>query len=136
MRNNLRLRCAMALSLLPVSSLSGIAQQKPALPTVSFAEVPLYPPLARAANVSGIVHIVVTTDGHRVVAAHVQDGKKILSDAAGQNAKSWQFATHEPTKFTVTYVYKLVVDLKPQLNNQRVILQLPTEVEVEARRWP
>jgi hypothetical protein len=103
---------------------------------VSLAEVPLYPPLARTANISGIVHVVVTTDGHRVVATRAQDGKKILSDAAEQNAKSWQFGTHDPTTFTVTYVYKLVNDLKPQRNNPRIILQLPTEVEVDAGRWP
>jgi hypothetical protein len=114
----------------------GSAQQELALPMVSFAEVPLYPPMARVANVSGVVHVLVTTDGHRVVEAHVQDGPKVLSDAAEKNAKSWQFATHEPTTFTVTYVYKLVDDLKPRQNNPRVILQLPTDVEVDALRWP
>jgi hypothetical protein len=103
---------------------------------VAFAEVPLYPPLARTANISGVVHVVVTTDGHKVIATRVQDGVRLLSDAAEKNAKSWQFATHEPTTFTVTYVYKLVDDLKPQRNNPRVILQLPTDIEVDAERWP
>jgi hypothetical protein len=65
----------------------GIAQA-PALPKVSFAEVP----------------VVVATDGHRAVAAHAQDGNKLLRDAAEKNALSWQFGTHEPASFTVTYV--------------------------------
>jgi hypothetical protein len=117
-------------------SLAGTAQQELALPMISFAEVPLYPPTARAANISGVVHVVVTTDGHRIVATHVQDGPKALSDAAEKNVKTWQFATHEPTTFTVTYIYKLVGNLKPHRNNPKVILQLPTEVEVDALRWP
>jgi hypothetical protein len=118
------------------SALAGTAQQKVGLPTVSFAEVPLYPPIARVANVSGTVHVVVTTDGHRVVSTHVQDGPKVLSDAAEQNVKTWQFGAHEPTSFTVAYVYRLVKSLSPQRNNPRVILQLPTEIEIDALRWP
>lgn len=114
----------------------GAAKQKLALPMVSSAEVPLYPPLARRANISGVVHLVVTTDGHRVVTTSVRDGKKILSQAAEKNAQSWKFGTHEPTSFTVTYVYKLVDDLEPKQNNPRVLLQLPTEIEVDELRWP
>lgn len=138
MKANLLGRSAvLSAALLCCLLLPGVAQQqKPAFPMVSFAEVPLYPPLARTAGVAGVVHVVVTTDGHRVVTTRVQDGEKLLSVAAEKNVKSWQFATHEPTSFAVTYAYKLVDDLKPQQNNPRVILQLPTEVEVDAERWP
>lgn len=136
MKTNLLIGSAMSLAFLLGGSLVGTAQQEIALPMVSFAEVPLYPPIARVANVSGVVHVVVTTDGHRVVETHVQDGPKVLSDAAEKNVKSWQFTTHGPTTFTVTYVYKLVEDLKPQKNNPRVILQLPTEVEIDEQKWP
>lgn len=117
-------------------SLIGTAQQELALPMVSHAEVPLYPPLARAANISGVLHVVITTDGHRVVTAHTQEGNKLLRDAAEKNAMSWQFTTHEPITFTVTYVYKLVDDRELQPNNPRVILRFPTDVEVDTQRWP
>jgi hypothetical protein len=113
----------------------GTAQQGLALPMVSFAEVPLYPPTARVANVSGVVHVAVTTDGHRVVVTHVQDGPKVLGDAAEKNVETWLFTIHEPTTFTVTYIYKLVSNLKPQRNIPKIILQLPTEVEVDTLRW-
>jgi len=135
MRSNL-IACCVVSTVLLGGSLVMAAQQGLALPMVSHAEVPLYPPLARVANVSGVVHVIVTTDGHLVVTAHANEGPKPLRDAAEKNAMSWQFTTHEPTTFTVTYVYKLVDDLNPQLNNPRVILQLPTEVEVDALRWP
>jgi hypothetical protein len=133
---NLLTNCVVSSTLLLGCSLVGAAQQELALPMVSFAEVPLYPPIARVANVSGVVHVMVTTDGHRVVETHVQDGPKVLSDAAEKNVKSWQFTTHGPTMFTVTYVYKLVENLKPQKNNPRVVLQLPTEVEIDEQKWP
>jgi hypothetical protein len=135
-KKNLLTSCVVSSTFLLGGPLARAAQQELALPMVSFAEVPLYPPIARVASVSGIVHVVVTTDGHRVVETHVQDGLKVLSDAAEKNAKSWQFTTHAPTTFTVTYVYRLVGKLKAQKNNPRVILQLPTDVEVDALRWP
>jgi TonB family protein len=97
---------------------------------VAGASVPLYPPLARAANVQGVVHVKITTDGHGVSAAHVEDGHKLLAAAAEENARTWQFATHEPTTFTVTYHYRLDAKLKGNPNNPTVILRLPTEVEI------
>jgi hypothetical protein len=132
MRSKLITSCVVSSAVLLGGSLFGAAQQKIALPMVNFAEVPFYPPLARAGNVSGVLHVVVTTDGHRVVTAHAQGGHKWLRDAAEKNAMSWQFTTHEPTTFTVTYVYKLVDDLEPQPNNPRVIIRFPTDVEVDA----
>lgn len=103
---------------------------KTALPMVAGAAVPLYPPLARAANVQGVVHVTVTTDGHRVIATHVEDGHKLLATAADANARTWEFATHDPTTFTVSYHYKLDAKLKGNPNNPTVILRLPTEVEI------
>jgi TonB-like protein len=109
----------------------GMAQNsKVALPMVAGASVPLYPPLARAANVQGVVHVKITTDGHSVSAAHAEDGHKLLAVAAEENARTWQFATHEPTTFTVTYHYRLDAKLKGNPNNPTVILRLPTEVEI------
>jgi hypothetical protein len=106
------------------------------LPTVSYAEVPLYPALARAANISGIVHVIVTTDGHVVLTAHAEGGHKLLRDAAEKNVMSWKFTTHEPTKFTVTFDYSLVHNMSTRSNNPRVVLLLPTNIEVEALRMP
>jgi len=108
-----------------------------ALPTVAEAAVPLYPPLARAANVQGVVHLKITTDGHRVIATHVEDGNKLLASAAEENARTWQFSNHEPRTFTVTYHYKLDATLTGSPNNSTVILRLPTEVDVSSLDgWP
>ncbi len=111
-------------------------QSNVALPAVASAAVPLYPPLARAANVQGVVHVKVTTDGHRVIATHVEDGPKLLATAAAENARTWQFATHEPTTFTITYQYKLDAKLEGSRNNPTVVLRLPTEVEISTMPAP
>jgi len=72
----------------------------------------------------------ITTDGHHAVTAHAEDGPKLLAAAAEENARTWQFATHEATTFTVTYHYKLVAGLKGDPENPEIVLRLPTEVEV------
>jgi hypothetical protein len=111
------------------------SQSGVALPMVASAQVPLYPPLARVANVEGVVHVKVTTDGHRVAATQVEDGNKLLAVAAEDNAKTWQFSLHEPTTFTVTYTYTILTEWKGNPNNPIVVLRFPTEVQVSTMRW-
>jgi outer membrane biosynthesis protein TonB len=105
---------------------------KAALPMVASATVPLYPPLARTANIQGIVHVSVTTDGHQVTSVHAEDGPKLLATAAEDNARTWQFAAHEPTAFVVTYRYVLETKWKGDSNNPTVVLRLPNEVQISA----
>jgi len=100
----------------------------PALPMVAAAPVPLYPPLARSTSTQGVVHVKVQTDGHKVIQAHAEEKNKLLSDAAQENAKNWQFSTHTPLSFTITYHYRLADECNP--NNPTVTLRLPTDVEV------
>ena len=106
------------------------------LPRISSAELPLYPHGALRANLEGNVRLEVTTDGHRVVSA-IPDPKSIqpLAQAAEANVRTWKFDIHEPISFTVTYTYKLVTDLDARQKNPRISLKLPTEVEVDERRW-
>lgn len=108
---------------------TAIAQQpKAVLPMVAGGAVPLYPPLARATKVQGVVHLKVVTDGTRVTAAHAEDGNRLLATASEENARTWRFSKHEPTSFTVTYRYRLDANADP--NNPTVTLRFPTEVDV------
>ena len=111
------------------------AQGRPG-PVATNIGVPFYPPLARVANVQGVVHIKVTTNGSRVTAAHADDGPKILADAAQENVRSWHFLAHDPITFTVIYRFRIVTDLKPGQDNPRVVLQLPREVEIHIHVGP
>jgi hypothetical protein len=134
MRTNLVSRSIVFLSLIIVASLvpftTSAQESKVAVPKVETVGVPFYPPLARAAHVEGIVHVKITTDGRRVTATHVADGPKLLTSATEENAKTWQFAAHEPTTFTLTYHYKLIAKLKGDPINPVVTFRLPSEVEV------
>jgi hypothetical protein len=100
----------------------------PALPMVSAAPVPLYPPVARSTNTQGVIHVKIQTDGHKVIEAHAEETNKLLSTAAEENAKKWEFSAHTSVSFTITYRYKLADECQP--NNPTVTLHLPTEVEV------
>jgi hypothetical protein len=111
------------------------------LPRVRAAAVPFYPPAAHTANISGIVRVAVTTDGHRVTEVKVlDDGRNpALGRAAQENASTWVFAVHDATTFTVTYRYILekdLPDIKSNAPNSKVVLRFPTDVEVHAVCWP
>lgn len=112
----------------------GVEAQEPggALPVVVVTGVPQYPPLAKAARVEGIVHVKVTTDGHRVVSASAEDGPKLLRTQAEENARTWEFASHTPMTFTVKYQYKLTEASQNNPYGGTVILRLPSDVEVIA----
>jgi hypothetical protein len=111
------------------------------LPAVIAAATPIYPIGAHTANIQGVVKIKISTDGHRVINAAVEDdgGNPALARSAQENATSWQFANHDPTSFTVTYRYILLTklpDIKSAALNSKVVLRFPTDVEVSALRWP
>ena len=93
------------LSVVLAAFLATAAAQEPkaVLPMVAGGAVPLYPPLARAAKVQGVVHLKVVTDGIRVVTAQAKDGNRLLAAASAENARTCQFSKHEPMSFTVTY---------------------------------
>lgn len=112
-----------------------VAQQpQVSLPTLVSVHVPRYPQVAQFAKVEGVVNIRVTTDGRRVVSTQIEDGHKLLAEPAERNVRTWEFSAHEPTTFTVTYTFKLIENWQGDPNNPIVVLRLPTEVEVSARR--
>jgi hypothetical protein len=75
------------------------------LPVVTKFECPQYPQKAREAHISGIVIMRITTDGHAVTDVKVIRAAQILEPFAEANVRTWKFADHPPTTFTVTYVY-------------------------------
>jgi Gram-negative bacterial TonB protein C-terminal len=80
-------------------------QSTPSLPTVTKLDCPQYPEKARSIHISGIVIMRVTTDGHAVKDVKVIRASEILAPFAEANVRTWKFADHQPTAFTVTYVY-------------------------------
>jgi hypothetical protein len=97
------------------------------LPKVLQHSEPIYPPLARQTRIQGEVSVKVTTDGESVHDAVAQTGHPLLRKAAEDNAKTWKFASHPPSTFTLTFRYKLMED-----SVEVEFLKLPSIVEILA----
>ena len=105
------------------------------VPVVTSGEMPLYPLLARQAEIEAEVQLRVTTDGSRPVSVAIESGQPMLAKAAQENVKTWTFLKHEPTTFETHFSYSLTKDAscepgKPE--NARVLLDLPNRVEITA----
>jgi hypothetical protein len=106
-------------------------------------DIPFYPPLARAANVHGLVRLRVTTDGQRVTDVEVLEGHKLLAPAAEHNVRSWKFLPSKATTFLVVFTYKFVDSnaknygqLIKMLPDAEVRTELPTAVDITSAPRP
>lgn len=116
-----------------------MAQQSgTALPRVTSAELPYYPPGPHTVNLQGTIRVKVRTDGHKVVDASIENdgGVVAMATAAKENVQTWKFADHEPTVFTVVYRYIIDDQIPPVQNNPTIVFRFPTEVEIRMWRWP
>jgi len=125
-------------------------------PNLIHAEMPLYPPAARAAHISGTIEVQVTVENGLVSDAQVKSADiqvtdpehRTVYDAAARsrvapmlanpslaNVKTWQFQPEGRATFTVTYVYQLESDRKPlpENENPKIELDLPRLVKITAR---
>jgi TonB family protein len=105
-------------------------------PSVTHAELPLYPPLALTAHISGTVTIQITVERGSVVDAQVKSSSTktpILSLRSLENVKTWQFESEDRVTFLVTYVYKIAGEQTALPDNPRIELDLPLLVKVTAR---
>ncbi len=101
---------------------------------VTHADVPLYPALARAARLSGTVHVLVSVKDGAVVSADAQSSAaQILVNSARENAKTWRFAPDSSGTIQVTYVYELEKDELVVPENPRIEMQLPSLVRITAK---
>jgi hypothetical protein len=85
--------------------LPAVPQGAPTLPTVTKFDCPQYPPQARSAHISATVKMQVATDGHVVTDVRIISGPPMFAKPAEANVRTWKFADHPSTTFTVTYVY-------------------------------
>jgi len=147
-------RVLIGVFLLAVSAFGQSTADTPAThyPNLIHAEVPLYPPIARAAHITGTVDIQVTVEKGALVDAQVKsvvlgpsndrvvlndEGKKkvglYLSNPSLANVKTWQFQPEDRTAFLVTYVYKIEGEETPLPEAPKVELDLPRLVTITAR---
>lgn len=112
-------------------------------PLISHADVPLYPPLARALNLTGTVEIQlviakgIVTDAQvksvvincRNCAPLTDEGEKkvgkYLSLPSIANIQSWRFDSEENATFVVRYVYRIEGAETERAENPDVEVNLP-----------
>jgi hypothetical protein len=106
----------------------------PELPLLTAAALPLYPIVAQAARVQGIVKLRVTTDGKKVKSIALVSGPPMLYEAAKRNIQTWEFEEHKPTSFVTTFEYRIEGPAKCSYSNGNAVLHLPLEAHVGANR--
>lgn len=103
-------------------------------PVVTSAAMPLYPTIAVAARVQGIVKIKVTTNGTSVVSLETVSGPAMLVESAKKNIKTWMFAPHKPTTFITTFEYSFKDPPSCTYTDSDVTARLPLEVHISIRQ--
>jgi hypothetical protein len=126
------MRMRRVLSLICLAALPLLGQEKSnVLPTVTAFECPKYPSKAESMGLQGMVRMQVTTDGHAVSDAKVTSGHPVLAPDAIKNVRTWKFADHVPTSFTVDYLYVFQGRFKRDpVSNCDAKLELPNRVTV------
>ncbi len=120
-------------------------------PQLIRAEVPMYPPIARAAHIADTVEIQVVVEMGAVMDAQVKSvvieshngsalndegTKKVgvyLSNPSLANLKTWQFQSEDRATFVVTYIFQIQGQETSLPENPKVELDLPLLVKVTAR---
>jgi len=85
-------------------------------------------------RLQGMVRMQVTTDGHKVVDVKLSPAHPVLAQAAEKNVRTWKFADHTPTSFTVTYFYVREGNYKRDpVTKCSAKMELPTKVTVSTK---
>jgi TonB family protein len=116
-------------SLSPVFSHDGLDN-----PTVVQAVPPSYPPIARAANVSGVVIVEVRIDaGGSVTTVRVLEGHKLLNLIAEKSASKWKFNALDKAKersVKLRFEFILIPTNKGTPDDLGVVFWPPYKVEI------
>jgi hypothetical protein len=98
----------------------------------------MYPPIAKAAHVTGKVIVRVTVKSGLVVKTDVLSkldpaGQRFLETATVENLKTWRFAADVTGEYTVTYTYEISGKESEQPTNARVEMLPSLDVTITAR---
>ncbi len=98
---------------------------------ITHADVPLYPPLAVQARLSGTITIRIVVKGGAVASAESKTPNLgPLSAAAVENVKTWRFAPQSYGDFCIRYTYALDGTELPAPRNPTVEMDFPGRVKI------
>lgn len=112
-----------------VGNASGLQDQEHPDLTLEHADVPFYPPIARAGRISGAVGITVQVKDGSVSDATAKSGPAILATAAAENVRTWRFHRWVNTRFSTKFIYRIETN-KQFLADPRIELELPLRVVI------
>jgi len=98
----------------------------------------MYPPIAKAAHVTGKVIVRVSVKDGLVVTTDVlskldPSGQRFLETPTVENLKTWRFAADVTGTFTVTYTYEISGTETEEPTNAKVAMLPSLDVEITAR---
>jgi hypothetical protein len=108
------------------------------VPILQEAGQPRYPPIAKAAHVTGKVSVRVSVRDGQVVKTDVVSkldpaGQRFLETPTVENLKTWRFATDVTSEFTVTYTYAISGDETDGPTNPTIEMLPSLDVNITAR---
>jgi hypothetical protein len=102
-------------------------------PILIGADLPTYPPIWRAAHLTGKVAVLVTVKNGRVVEAETKSGESHLLLPTVGNIKSWRFADTVNERFGVIFTYQIAGEPTDVATNPRVEILPSLDVNITAR---
>jgi hypothetical protein len=139
MRNVLRL-CALSAVVLTAAFASSqtAPSAAPAPPILQGAALPVYPPIAKAAHVTGKVMMRVTIKDGQVVKTEPLSKlgpavQRLLETPTAENLKTWRFASNVTGVFTATYTYEIFGEETEEPTNAKVEMLPSLDVKITAR---
>ncbi len=98
----------------------------------------MYPPIARAAHITGKVTVRLTVEDGLVVRTDVlskldPSGQRFLETVTVENLKTWRFAATVTGAFTVNYTYEISGTPTDEPTNARVEMLPSLDVKITAR---
>jgi hypothetical protein len=141
MRKELRMACLLAAILLSISASGQTVPSSTvqAVPILQGASLPMYPPIAKAAHVTGKVVVKVTIKDGLMVQTEVlskppvASGGRLLEAPTLENLKTWRFAANVTCTFTVIYTYEISGTETDDPTNAKVEMLPSLDVKIVAR---
>jgi TonB family protein len=119
--------------------LSGQSSSTLAMPILQGAALPMYPPIAKAAHITGQVIVRVTVKNGQVAKTDilskpdVASGQRYLETPTVENLKTWRFAADVTGVFTVTYTYSISGTETEEPTNPKIVMLPSLNMEITAR---
>jgi len=115
------------------------ASPAPAVPLLQGAALPVYPPIVKAAHITGKVIVRVAVENGLVVKTEILSkpdvaaGQRFLESPTVENLKTWHFAADVTGAFTVTYTYEISGTETDDPTNTKVEMLPSLDVKLTAR---